>query len=117
MPQYYKNIREALINERPTDKIVSILSNKYAIVQSLYTNGVYSEPSICGLDKNKIYFYGNIYRDNTWKNLKAYIVNKVLTMPNHENRMTGYNHIKEYVLKSVNNKRYKKNYRKILKFI
>lgn len=52
----YKDIKTALESERPNDKIVKILSNKFAIVQSMYENGKFAEISICGLEDQKIFF-------------------------------------------------------------
>lgn len=56
--EYYKDIETALKHERPTDILIKKLSNKFAIVKSLYTNGSYSEPSICALVDNSVKFYG-----------------------------------------------------------
>jgi len=57
---YYKNVKDALKELRSTDKIESVLSNKFAIVKSLYENGDYSEPAICGLIDQKIKFFGEL---------------------------------------------------------
>ena len=55
-----KNITDALKNQRPNDKVIKVLSNKFAIVESSYTNGSFDKPKICGLHDNIIYFYGTI---------------------------------------------------------
>ena len=73
--RYYKDIEAALKHERQTDVLIKKLSNKFAIVKSLYTNGKYSGPSICGLENNKIVFYGSP------KNFIQWFKNKGAEMP------------------------------------
>ena len=51
------NIKDALKNQRKDDKIIKVLSNKFALVQASYTNGTFTEPQICGLHNGVIYFY------------------------------------------------------------
>lgn len=52
-----KNIEQALVIERPFDKVLRIVDNKWAIVMSAYDNGTFAEPSLCYLDNGVIYFY------------------------------------------------------------
>jgi len=65
---YYKDIGTAIRAERPTDMIVRKLTNKYAIVRSLLTNGNYSEPSIAMLCsyRNIVVFGGSLKGINSY---------------------------------------------------
>ena len=54
-----KNITDALKEQRPNDMVLIVFNEQNcAVVKSKYTNGTYSEPSICYYDltKDKIYF-------------------------------------------------------------
>jgi len=116
MKPNFTNIEQALKADRPTDKIIKILNNKFAIVQSAFTNGTFDVPSLCGLDNGKVYFYGHQDRNSTkFGFVKQYAKKVVDTMPNCERKLVGYNHLAHYVLHSQNNKHYKKAFRKILK--
>lgn len=68
--KYYKNIGDALKVLHPTDKVVKILCNKYAIVEAQFTNGTYDKQSIFFLHNNKVFFLS--YVDSLDSALKYY---------------------------------------------
>lgn len=115
MQTHYKNIEQALLAERPTDKVVKILSNKFAIVQTMFTDGKFDAPSLCGLNKKTIYFYGHEDIKGGFGFVKQYAKKVVDEMPNAQNVSISYTHLPYYVVTKRSNKRYKKAYRKILK--
>lgn len=119
----HKNIEEALKSDRPNDKVVRIINNKFALVQSAFTNGQFDDTSLCGLDNGTIYFYGKTDNRYTainkefragWYSLKRY-AEQVMQMPNTEVKMIGYHNEPIYRFKTQNNRHYKQAYRKILK--
>lgn len=59
---YFKDIETAIRVTRPTDRITKILSKRFAIVQSLYTNGSYSPESVAVLVENEVRFCGELRR-------------------------------------------------------
>lgn len=56
-PLKFKNIEQALIIDRPNDKIIKVLNNKYAIVSAVFDNGKFEKPQICFLNNGTIFFY------------------------------------------------------------
>jgi hypothetical protein len=76
-PKYYKNISEALPIERPDDKIVKIIDNKFAIIKPMFTDGTYDKPSIMYLHINCIHTFGKL-------SLIKDIIDDVLSWPNVE---------------------------------
>lgn len=52
---HHKNILDALKEQRPTDKIVGILSKKVALSRSMYTDGTYDKPVLMVLRDGKVY--------------------------------------------------------------
>ncbi len=61
MRPHYKTIEEALKIERPTDKIVKILSNKYAVVKGMFKDGTFEkEPYVMFIDKGTGVFSAGI---------------------------------------------------------
>lgn len=62
-----KNIEQALIINRPDDKIVKILNNKYAIVNAAFDNGTFDKDVICFLSNGTVYFYPALVSEfNQW---------------------------------------------------
>ena len=57
-----ENILNALKTQRPNDKVIKILSNKFAIVEAAYTDGTYSKKSVYGLHNKIVYCYGQLDR-------------------------------------------------------
>jgi hypothetical protein len=58
---HYKNIEEALKIERPTDKVVKILSNKFAVVKCMFTDGTFEkEQHVMFIDKGTEVFSAGI---------------------------------------------------------
>lgn len=116
MRPHYKSIEEALKIERPTDKVVQILSNKFAIVKSMYTDGTFEpKPTVMGIGKGTgVFAFGKLENMKVW-------CNRVETLPKIEhvgwwliNPQTKQQYYK--IVHSKNSK-YKQNYRKILKLI
>ena len=108
-----KNITDALKNQRPNDKVIKILSNKFAIVKSSFTDGTFDKPKICGLHNGIVYFYGAL------DYIKKYITNTIEPMQN-EYTTTAYNTVNggiRYKTKFVKHNRFKMQYRRILKLI
>ncbi len=114
---HFNNIEEALKELRPEDKVVKILSNKFAVVQSAYENGTFDTPSVCGLDKHTIYFYTKWYNE-----AKASFL-RVEEMPNTKRVLWAfYTDVKRqtgcaYRYKTSDNRRYKRDFRKIHKLL
>lgn len=117
MRKFYKNISEALQNERPYDKVIEILSNKFAVVKIACTNGTYmQEHEIMGLGGNGIvYGYGK----------KSTIKNKIkhaLSYPNIEPINICYNHSENgkpyhWLRKNMDNRKWKQTYRRLERLI
>jgi hypothetical protein len=105
---YHTNISDALKVLRPEDKVIKIISNKYAIIRSAYEGGGFDEPHICGLYKNKIVSY--CYMVNT--SFKT-MFNKVEGMPNTTPINWAYDTKPYYRTKINDNRKYKRHFRKI----
>lgn len=112
--RFYKNIAIALKNERPTDKVVKILDNKFAIVKSIYTNGKFSEHSyIMFLDECTVYTF--------WAYAKVRDrINEILDLPNIERKMWVMDHSKNgkplhHVHYNQSNRKHKHTARRLLK--
>lgn len=110
---HYKNIEEALRELRPEDKVLKILSNKYAVVQSRFIGGGLDTPSVCGLNESKIHFYCK------WFNEAKANFAMVARMPSIERKMIAfYTNPKlqvgcEWRRITIDNRKYKRHYRKI----
>jgi hypothetical protein len=116
MRPHYKNIEEALKVERPTDKVIKILSNKFAIVKSMYTDGTFETSStVMGIGRGTgVFTFGKL------ENMKAWC-KRTESLPSIEhigwwliNPQTKQQYHK--IVHSKNSK-YKQNYRKLLKLI
>jgi hypothetical protein len=104
-----KNIVNALNKQRPNDKILKVLSNKFAVVKPAYINGNFDEPQVCGLHNGIIYFYGYVKTiENFYEDIVKPKYNK------YEYTHLNNNTIKKTFIK-VN--RYKSLYVKILKLL
>jgi len=68
MRPHYKNIEDALKVERPTDKVIKILSNKFAIVKCMFEDGTYTRQSyIMGIGKGTdVFSYGCLEFMKAW---------------------------------------------------
>lgn len=108
----YTNIEEALKHERPTDKVVKIINNKFAIVKPMYTDGSFSDENYCalGTDGKTIYFYCSV------KGLKRYYESFVKDLPNVKPSAWCDKNGKWKVKKS-DNRKYKHTYRRLMKLI
>jgi hypothetical protein len=106
---HFKFIQEALPVLRPGDVIRQQLSNKFAFVDILNTDGSFTKNKLMGLDNRTIYSY-----DLNWE--------YIMSRPNVENTMWCMNHSENglpyhYVHKICDNRKLKKAYRKIQKLI
>jgi len=112
--KHYKSIAEALPHERPGDKVVQIIDNKFAIIQSLFTDGTY--------DKNKVIMY--LYDKTIYSFCNILLArNKIkvtLSWPNVERSTWCMDHSKNgkpshYVTYWTSNRRLKKTARRLLR--
>jgi hypothetical protein len=112
---HYKNIEEALKVERPDDMIIKILSNKFAIVKSKYTDGTYSREYVMGIGKGTgVFSYGSLeFMKTTCERVAKYpnCTHIGWYLINPQTKMTYYK-----VIHSKQSK-YKQCYRKISKLI
>ena len=108
---HFKDIETAIQAERPTDMIVRKLTNKYAIVRSLLTNGNYSDPSIATLciHENKVVFGGPL------KGIKSY-VKHCLNIPKYSYYMQ-YKGAGKYRSVTCDNRRHIKHHRKLARVL
>ena len=111
--QIFKSIEEALPVIRPGDKLVKKLSNKYAYIKPLNTDGSFSSQMIMGLNNGMIYSYPSNY-DDIKRHLEA--------IPNIERTIICYDHSANgkpyHYLNKINDyRRYKQELRKILTLI
>lgn len=104
------NIEQAMAEQRPHDKIVRILNNKFCIARSQFTDGSFQkEPSYFGLDNGKVYSYP--------KNLSS-----IAKMPNVkpilwciEGNNSGLK--RRWVFKTSDNRKFKQNCRKLQRLL
>lgn len=116
MKKHYKNIEEALKVERPDDKVVKILSNKFAIIKSKFTNGTYDRQTIAGINGGT-----TVYHISSVENVKRWIKH-VLSLPNTQKTQWCLNHSANgkkyhYVFKTSDNRKWKQNMRRLNKLI
>jgi hypothetical protein len=108
------NIKDALKNQRPNDKIVRVLSNKYAIIKASFTNSTFDNESICGLKNGVIFCYCLSVKN------KDIFFKKVLSEPNIRKTFIAYN-LKngdiEYRRKTIDKRRIKQETRKIIELL
>jgi len=114
---HYKNIEEALKVERPTDKVVKILSNKFAVVKIMFENGSFAPQSyIMGIGKGTTVFsYGTLENMKDWCRRVAEYPNSKWTSICYnfpENKRYAY-----WLMKREDYRKYKQCYRKILELI
>ena len=107
--KHFKSIEEALPHLRPGDKLVKVLSNKFAFVEPVYTDGKFAPKSLMGLHNNVIH----TYHQN---------IEYVLSLPNIERRMYCYNHSENgkpinYLFKTIDYRQHKHDYRIIQKLL
>lgn len=109
----HKNITEAMGELRPNDKIVRVLSNKFAVVKAQFTSGNYDKPCIMGLHNGKIYTY--VMNVNHWQDK----VKQVLARPNIEKYWVDFveDGVYKVKIKKAKNTSYKKQYRKLEKLM
>lgn len=104
------NIVQAMYEQRPFDKITKVLNNKFCIAHSMFTDGTFDKnKSYFGLDNGKVYSYP--------KNLEFF-----KTLPNIERVMWCYEGNnsglkRRWVVKISDNRKYKKNCRKLYNLI
>ena len=116
MRPHYKNIEEALKIERPTDKVLKILSNKFAIVKMMYEDGTYTRQSyIMGIGRGtSVYSFGCLEFMKQWcRRVEEYPAcsHTGWYMINPQTKREYY---KTY---HVKNSKMKQTYRKILELI
>lgn len=117
MKKFYTNIEEALKELRPEDKVVKILNNKFAVVQSSFIGGGYDTPSVCGLYKNTIYFYCK------WFNEAKDAIYRAESLPNVERRLLAfYTNVKlqlgcKWSFVNEDHRKYKRDFRRIKKLL
>lgn len=116
MRPHYKNIEEAMKVERPGDKIVKVLSNKFAIVQSVFTDGKFdTEKTVMGIGKGtEVYTFGylsnmkrhceQVERSRNIESIGWWLIN-----PQTKDMY--------YKIVHHNYRKYRQNYRKIAKLI
>lgn len=116
MRAHYKNIEEALKVERPEDKVVKILSNKYAVVRSKFTDGTFEkEPHVMFIDKGT-----DVFSAGTLSNMKRWCaVVEEYPRCNHIGWWLINPQTKEQYYKIIHSKtsKYKRLYRKLSKLI
>jgi len=117
MRPHYKTIEEALKIERPTDKVVKILSNKFAVVKIMFENGSFAPQSyIMGIGKGTTVFsYGTLENMKDWCRRVAEYPNSKWTSICYnfpENKRYAY-----WLMKREDYRKYKQCYRKILELI
>jgi len=116
MKPHYKTIEEALKVERPTDKVIKILSNKFAITQPMFENGKFAQSYIMGIGKGTTVFsYGSLENMKDW-------CRAVADKPNTRRISICYNFPENkryalWLLKIEDYRKYKQSYRKISKLI
>ena len=114
MKAHYMNIEEALKVERPTDKIVRILNNKFAITKSRFTDGTFDAPHIAFIEKGTtVWSFGTNYKRYIVKYAEQHSItyhgwwldHSKSGMPNH------------YVTKISDHRREKQLCRKLIKLL
>jgi len=116
MRKHYKTIEEALKVERPSDKVIKILSNKFAVVKSMFTDGTYEKhPHVMCIGSNT-----NVCSMGILKNMKQWC-ERVQQYPNI-NPVGWYlinPQTKRTYYKTIysNFRKYKHNYRRLSKLI
>lgn len=116
MKKHYKSIAEALPIERPGDKVVKILSNKFAIVRPVFENGKFAEEYIMGIGSgNTIYSHGLVQNMKPWCFRVSQMRNVDFTAICYDFPENGRMGL--WLMKTNDNRKYKQIYRKIFKLI
>jgi len=105
------SIQDAMKQQRPHDKIVGVLSNKFAVVKAGYTNGGYETlTTLMFLDN------GNVYTLNYLNNIKRAYEKHYKTLPNIT---TKHWYLTNGKTKSVinDNRKIKHTYRKAIELL
>lgn len=117
MKPHYKNITEAMAVERPGDKIVKILSNKFCIAHSKFTDGTFQKiGTVFGTSGGTtVYMYGNMPSIHS-------TIERALSAPNIKKECICYDHRENgkmfhYLWKNCDQRKWKKTYRKLSKII
>ena len=114
------NISELFKKERPTDRIIKVLSNKFLLAQCMYDNGTFAKAAtVFGLDNGKFYSYGHTDNNTleSFRWLSDWIRERVEIMPTVERTWWRLGNSSVYVLKTTKNKKYKQKYRRLLRLI
>jgi len=111
----YKHIQQAMVELRPGDKIVKVLSNKFCIAKILCTNNTYTKEHVFGLNNKLVYGYGQL------ENIKQSIeywekqpqIDKSKWCFDHSENGKPYH----YLVKVCDNRKIKQQYRKLKKLL
>lgn len=114
MRLHYKNITEALKIERPNDKVVEVLSNKFAIVKPAFIGGGFGDSYVMGIGKGTTVF-SLCHLQNVREQIRTVsevqnVTKSFICYNFPENKRYGV-----YLLKTNDNRKYKQNYRKLEK--
>jgi len=113
MKNHFTHINAALATLRPQDKVVKILSNKFAIVQAAFEDGKLDSPCVCGLNEDKIEFYLNVLSRNQtiFSDIEEMENVRKVNMSFYANPKLGIGRVWKRVL--VDNRNQKRIYRKL----
>lgn len=108
---FFKSIEEALPVLRPGDKLDQVISNKFAYVSPICTNGKFDDSRIMYLHNNKIYLF-----------MKSTSFKTVLQLPNIQHSLWCFDHKENgkpfhYVTKTDDNRYTKRLIRRCIREI
>jgi hypothetical protein len=109
----FKTIEDALKVKRPSDKVVKILDNKFAIVRSMFENGTYHKKQIMFLENNTVYLFCSL-------DVVYDYIDEIQKWPNTSKTMWCLNHSENgkpyhYVSLTNDNRKFKHRARRLLK--
>jgi hypothetical protein len=126
MRAHYKNITEAMTVERPFDRIIRVLSNKFCVAQCAQTNGTFQTTRSAGGNRAVYHVFGlgsgtTVYSYGNEDNIKDWC-KEVEQMPNVKGMAVCYDFpankkYGQWLYKHNDQRKYKQSYRKILKLI
>jgi hypothetical protein len=76
-PYFFTNIKDALAELRPSDKVVEVINNKFAITQSIYDDGTYEKHErLSLLDNNQVYWFGHVKQIRLIANMRITFISR-----------------------------------------
>jgi len=106
----FKNISDAMLAQRDTDKIIAILDNRFCLSRGLYTNGNYSDDI-----RVQYLFKGKVYLLCSLESFKRAYKNYMENVPNFEPIGCVKNYANEIKSKIVDNRKTKQQCRQLKK--